>query len=158
METTRHDTATVYVVNDGATALHEHDRLGLWLPPGGHVERDELPHHAAEREVREETGLDPTLLLADPAIETGVVRSLPQPEHLLLEDIHAYEGGEVGHQHVDFVYFASVDSREIVPDGDERAPEHWEWMTPDELANADVGDEVETIGVEAIESVADATL
>lgn len=153
METTRHYTATVYVVHEGATALHEHDRLGLWLPPGGHVDRDELPHHAAEREVREETGLDPTLLLADPAIETGVVRSLPQPEHLLLEDIHAYEGGEIGHQHVDFVYFAAVDSRDIDPDGDERDPEHWEWFEPDELENADIGDEVVEIGTEAIETV-----
>lgn len=27
METTRHFTATVYVVNDGAVALHHHDRL-----------------------------------------------------------------------------------------------------------------------------------
>ncbi|MFB6078944.1 MAG: NUDIX hydrolase [Halarchaeum sp.] len=154
METTRHHTATVYVVHDGATALHEHDRLGLWLPPGGHVERDELPHRAAEREVREETGLEPRLLLADPEIETGVVRSLPKPEHLLLEDIHAYEGGEVGHQHVDFVYFASVDSRDIDPDGDdERAGEHWEWFTPAELEEAGVGDEVERIGIEAVEAV-----
>jgi ADP-ribose pyrophosphatase YjhB (NUDIX family) len=46
METTRHFVATVYVVNGGAVALHEHDRLGMWLPPGGHVEREELPHDA----------------------------------------------------------------------------------------------------------------
>ncbi|WP_164093824.1 NUDIX domain-containing protein, partial [Stenotrophomonas maltophilia] len=60
METTRHTTATIYIVNDGATALHWHRRLGIRIPPGGHVERDELPHEAGLREVREETGLDPT--------------------------------------------------------------------------------------------------
>ncbi|WP_435096024.1 NUDIX hydrolase [Halarchaeum sp. P4] len=155
METTRHYTATTYIVCDGATALHEHDRLGLWLPPGGHVERDELPHHAAEREVREETGLEPTLLLEEPDIETGVVRSLPQPAHFLLEDIHEYEGGEVGHQHVDFVYFAEVDSRDISPQGDERDAAHWEWFTPADLAEADLGAEVVEIGLEAIETVED---
>ncbi|GGL22620.1 NUDIX hydrolase [Halarchaeum grantii] len=153
METTRHYTATAYIVCDGATALHEHDRLGLWLPPGGHVERDELPHRAAEREVREETGLDPTLLLAEPEVETGVVRSLPKPAHFLLEDIHAYEGGEVGHQHVDFVYFARVDSRDVTPRGDERDAEHWEWFTPAELGEADLGEEVVRIGREAIAAV-----
>ena len=47
METTRHFVATVYVVHKGATLLHEHDRLGMWLPPGGHIDRDELPHEAA---------------------------------------------------------------------------------------------------------------
>ena len=42
METTRHFTATTYVVEGDAVALHEHERLGKWLPPGGHVDRDEL--------------------------------------------------------------------------------------------------------------------
>jgi len=154
METTRHFTATVYVVNEGATALHEHERLGLWLPPGGHVDRDELPHETAAREVREETGLDPALLLDAPAIETDVVRSLPQPAHLLLEDIHEYDDGTVGHQHVDFVYFASVPSREVRPAGDgERSAEHWEWFTAAELRAADLGSEVVEIGTEAIETV-----
>ncbi len=62
METTRHFVATVYVVNDGAVALHRHERLGIRIPPGGHVDRDELPHEAGLREVREETGLDPELV------------------------------------------------------------------------------------------------
>lgn len=30
---------------------------GEWMLPGGRVERDETPHHAAERETREETGI-----------------------------------------------------------------------------------------------------
>jgi 8-oxo-dGTP pyrophosphatase MutT (NUDIX family) len=37
--------------------LHLHRKLGMWLPPGGHIERDELPDDAAVREVFEETGL-----------------------------------------------------------------------------------------------------
>ncbi|MFO7833730.1 MAG: NUDIX hydrolase, partial [Halohasta sp.] len=40
METTRHFTSTVYIVHEGATALHHHDRLGIRVPPGGHVDRD----------------------------------------------------------------------------------------------------------------------
>ena len=56
METTRHFVATVYAVHDGAVALHEHDKLEMWLPAGGHLDRDELPHEAALREAREESG------------------------------------------------------------------------------------------------------
>ena len=74
METTRHFTATVYVVNDGATALHEHKRLGIHIPPGGHVDRDELPHEAALREVREETGLEATLLDDTPTVRAAPAR------------------------------------------------------------------------------------
>lgn len=39
-----------------------------WMLPGGHVERAEAPHHAAERETLEETGLEvraDRLLLVD---------------------------------------------------------------------------------------------
>ncbi|MFZ5376385.1 MAG: NUDIX domain-containing protein [Patescibacteria group bacterium] len=37
--------------------LIKHKKLGFWLFPGGHLEEDELPHVAAEREFWEETGL-----------------------------------------------------------------------------------------------------
>jgi 8-oxo-dGTP pyrophosphatase MutT (NUDIX family) len=35
----------------------KHKKLGKWLPPGGHIEPNELPDDAACREVLEETGL-----------------------------------------------------------------------------------------------------
>jgi 8-oxo-dGTP pyrophosphatase MutT (NUDIX family) len=34
----------------------------MWLPPGGHVERGEIPDNAAVREVFEETGLNVELV------------------------------------------------------------------------------------------------
>ena len=50
--------ATTFVVHQDKTLLHLHRSLKMWLPPGGHIDRDELPHIAALREVKEETGLD----------------------------------------------------------------------------------------------------
>jgi 8-oxo-dGTP pyrophosphatase MutT (NUDIX family) len=156
METTRHFVATVYVVCDGATALHQHDRLDMWLPPGGHIDRDELPHEAALREVREETGLDVELVAETQALESETARSLPMPQHLLLEDINVNESGEVGHQHIDFIYYGRADTRDIDPDGhDEAHPEVWEWFTAAELeANREMfaADIVEA-GKAAIEAI-----
>ena len=54
----RHFTVAVFVVHDGCVLLHFHRKLGKWLPPGGHVEDNELPDDAALREVLEETGLE----------------------------------------------------------------------------------------------------
>jgi 8-oxo-dGTP pyrophosphatase MutT (NUDIX family) len=155
METTRHFTATTYVVTDGATALHHHDKLDMWLPPGGHIDRDELPRAAARREVHEEIGQEVTLHEPETAIETGTVSELPGPEYLLLEDIHSYAEGQVGHQHIDFIYFGSVPSREIHPQGDgERGIDHWEWFEPEDLrSRPELSAEVREIGLEAIEVV-----
>jgi 8-oxo-dGTP pyrophosphatase MutT (NUDIX family) len=149
METTRHFTASIYVVADGATALHEHPGLGLRLPPGGHVDRGELPHEAALREAREETGLDPTLLADTADLSSPTARAIPRPRHLMLADVNVCDG-EVGHQHVDHVYYATADRRRIDPDPDEPGPEAWAWYDPDDLRRVDVDADVRELGLEAI--------
>jgi len=155
METTRHFVATVYVVHDGATALHYHDTLEMWLPPGGHVDRDELPHEAAVREVDEELGLDVDLVAPEGDVSSETVRSIPEPQHFLLEDINVTPAGEVGHQHVDFIFYGSVDHREIVPAPGEQPAEDWEWLTPADLdaREVDLPSDVREVGTRAIETV-----
>jgi 8-oxo-dGTP pyrophosphatase MutT (NUDIX family) len=153
MELTRHFTASCYVVVDGAVALHDHKRLDMWLPPGGHVDRDELPHETALRETREETGLDPELVAERDSITSETVRSLPKPQHTQLADVNRHDG-VVGHQHVDLIYYASADAREIDPADGEVPAADWRWFTPAELRAADFlePDSVE-IGLRAIETV-----
>jgi NUDIX domain len=58
----REFTVAVFVVHQGMVLLHWHRRLGLWLPPGGHIDPGELPDEAAVRETLEETGLAIELL------------------------------------------------------------------------------------------------
>ncbi|WP_049971212.1 NUDIX hydrolase [Haladaptatus cibarius] len=153
METTRHFTATTYTVHDGECLLHEHDRLGMWLPPGGHLNRDELPRETALREVEEETGLDVTLLEPQPTISADFGRELSPAEHTMLYDIDSFDG-EVAHQHIDFVYYGESANRTLSPDDGEVAGDDWEWFAPDGLREHDgLTAEVVTLGIEAIERV-----
>ena len=154
METTRHFTATVYVVEGGAVALHHHDRLGIRIPPGGHVDRDELPHEAGLREVREETGLDAELLDDTDAVGAPDGRALPQPRHQMLYDIDVRDG-EVAHQHVDHTYYATVDARTIDPAGDDEAdPDAWAWYDRSALATSDLDPDTVQFALEAIDAAA----
>lgn len=153
METTRHFTTKVYIVNNGATALHEHPTLGIRLPPGGHIERDQLPHEAGRREVYEETGLESELYRDVSDIEVPEGRALPQPAHQILYNVNIHSDGEVGHQHIDFIYFAQVFSREIDPAEGEVSATAWEWYTPEELRESNLDSDTIQIGIEAIETI-----
>ena len=50
-------TAAGMLIHQEKVLLVKHKKLGIWLNPGGHIDEDELPHHAAEREFFEETGI-----------------------------------------------------------------------------------------------------
>ncbi|WP_458185531.1 NUDIX hydrolase [Haladaptatus sp. NG-WS-4] len=153
METTRHFTVSTYVVYDGECLLHEHDRLGMWLPPGGHLDRDELPREAALREVREETGLDVALLEPETSVSADFGRELPPAEHTMLYDVDTFDG-DVAHQHVDFVYYGEAPDRTLAPADGETNGDEWRWFTSDQLRGHDgMTEEVVTLGVEAIERV-----
>jgi 8-oxo-dGTP pyrophosphatase MutT (NUDIX family) len=95
-------TVAVFVVCQGMVVLHRHRKLGLWLPPGGHIEQDELPDEAALREVTEEAGIA-IELVGDRGLDSdypGQPVQLVRPEGIQLEQIGP------DHQHIDLIYFA----------------------------------------------------
>jgi 8-oxo-dGTP pyrophosphatase MutT (NUDIX family) len=134
-EVTRHFTATTFIVHAGKVLLHRHPKQNLWLPPGGHIERDELPDDAARREIEEETGLRLRLHSEDLAarmsleMDCGVV---PQPAFILIEDINPF------HQHVDFTYFAKLEHTGETLDRCTSEPNSFTWFAPEELDIEDV--------------------
>jgi 8-oxo-dGTP pyrophosphatase MutT (NUDIX family) len=98
-DTLRHFTVAVFVVHRQRVLLHWHRKLARWLPPGGHIEDNEVPDDAAVREVREETGLR-VRLVGGQGLPIAAPRQLVVPAGVQVEPIYP------GHEHIDLVYFA----------------------------------------------------
>jgi len=139
---TRDFAATTFVVHEQRTLLLHHRKLGRWLPPGGHIDPNELPDQAAIREVREESGLEVELLAQGSAL--GEVRMLPQPYCILLETIGP------GHQHIDLIYFARVCGGSLAHA--EREAREARWFSWGELADLTIAEDIRELGRRAIES------
>lgn len=76
------------------------------MAPGGHVDENETPPQAAEREVFEETGLKIEFLKQENCwIEAWNGRSIERPYMCVLFDVPP-QGSEPAHQHIDFIYVA----------------------------------------------------
>lgn len=142
MEITRHFTATTFIVYNKKVLLHPHKKLGIWLPPGGHLDRDELPEVAALREVKEETGLDVELYQAPSYYDFKDVGVLKQPQCILLEDINPF------HQHIDFNYFARASTDVLSPRAGEAAT--MRWLSLEEVNALDAPDDVKRLAAEAL--------
>jgi len=67
----------------------------MWLPPGGHIDGNELPTECAVREAKEEAGVDIEIMGQEENYDR--VRVMLHPKIVQLEDI------EPGHQHIDLI-------------------------------------------------------
>lgn len=136
----RHFTATAFVIDSrGRTLLLWHKRLSRWMPPGGHVDADEMPEETARRECKEETGLDVEIIGdAQPDLfrfAGAEGRMLKKPIAMLLENIPASpERGEPAHQHMDFVFLARpLDENQALQLAEEEGGE-LRWFTRDDIS------------------------
>lgn len=89
----------------GRVLLIRHKRLGTWLPVGGELHDGETPLQAAERELREETGL------------TGHFVAQLDPVDGAPTGLVAYEEHPAGKKglHLNFCFVADIDDRPIQP-------------------------------------------
>ncbi|HAU98687.1 MAG: NUDIX hydrolase [Microgenomates group bacterium GW2011_GWF2_45_18] len=104
-------TVAGWLVRDGKVLLIKHRMLGIWLAPGGHVEPNEVPNFAIEREFFEETNLRVRAISALPVLESETSEFLPVPFYADLHWINkpgehkARSNGEICEQHYVFAYF-----------------------------------------------------
>jgi len=107
-----HFTATGIVFNLKKEILMiKHNKLQVWLPPGGHVNENELPDDAVLREILEETGITANIISfqQDLPLSSDACRELERPFAVLLEDI---EGNGV-HNHIDMIYLCEASNDEL---------------------------------------------
>ena len=133
-----HFTATGFVFNEsGEILMIKHKKLGVWLPPGGHIDENELPCKAVLREIYEETGITAEVLSA--ACDLGISADsceLPLPMQILLEDIE----GTGLHNHIDMIYLCVTKDTTLMPQNCEI--DNIGWFTPMEALNLDTFDNV----------------
>lgn len=114
-----HVTGSAIVLGPRGVLLHRHKRLGIWMQPGGHVERGETASDAAARETIEETGV--------------AVAHPPAGPRLVHVDVHA---APRGHTHLDVRYLLHAgDVAPAPPAGESQAVAWFSWA--DAVAVAD---------------------
>lgn len=104
-ELTRDFTVAVFVMWQDQVLLHHHTKLDLWLPPGGHIEPNELPDEAAVREVLEEAGVV-VQLVGEPGLDFTPEPESKEPMQLVRPLAIQLEHISPGHEHIDLIYAA----------------------------------------------------
>lgn len=116
---------SVFVVHRRRVLLIYHKKYREWLPIGGHIELDEDPKEALDREIREECGLRVKILADTPDIAHPGVRPLPTPSYM---DNHRIGSR---HRHVAFVYFGVSSSDRVRLH--EREHREFRWLSAADL-------------------------
>jgi 8-oxo-dGTP diphosphatase len=109
----RHFTATGIVFSPQKEILMiKHKKLQVWLPPGGHVEKDELPEDAVLREIYEETGIIAKIysMKQKLSLSSKHCKELERPFVILLEDMEC----NGLHVHIDMFFLCIALNKELV--------------------------------------------
>ena len=108
-----HFTATGIVFNARREILMiRHNKLKVWLPPGGHIQDNELPDDAVLREIFEETGVMAEIVPNRKKLDLADSHclELEVPFVILLEDIE----GDGTHNHIDMVYICRAVTEDLI--------------------------------------------
>lgn len=146
----RHFTATGLVFNTQMQILLiRHKKLGIWLPPGGHVEPNETPDHAVLREIYEETGIEAALLPNGEATDAGdeYAKVLATPFSVYDEDILAQKK----HFHIDLIYLCVAKTSVLQANLTET--EGLAWFREEQIASLDSYHNARAIIIKAFDHV-----
>ena len=131
---TRDFVTVAFCVNNNKVLLVHHKKLDMWLPPGGHIDKNELPCECTLREFKEETGLDIELIGKEENV--GGIKKLIHPKHIQLEDI------EEGHQHIDLIYFGKLKDPNQPISHQKEEVNNIKWFSEQELESDEIDEEI----------------
>ena len=145
-----HFTATGIVFNSKKEILMiHHNKLKVWLPPGGHVDDNELPDDAVLREIFEETGIKAKIISnkRELALSSKHCKELEIPFIVLLEDIT----GDGTHNHIDMIYLCEAINEELVPQ--ETEIHGIDWFTIEQFDELETFDNVIKTVIQALDFI-----
>lgn len=126
-------TAEVFVVYKNKVLLRKHDKLGIWLSVGGHIELDEDPNQAAIREVKEEVGLD---IVLDGSLRPNISSSNDYYELIPPYFLNVQQNTPT-HKHITLVYFAKASTDQITQLTELEQSSDIKWFTKQDLEKSD---------------------
>jgi 8-oxo-dGTP diphosphatase len=135
-----------YLIHNDRVLLIHHKKLGMWLPPGGHIDRDETPDEAVEREFREELNLKVEILNRSRIpMEGNVKKQLALPLHVNVHNV-----GD--HEHCCFFYACRTKSPEKIK-LNKKELNDFKWFSLDELNQKYISPDVRNIAKKAFETL-----
>jgi 8-oxo-dGTP pyrophosphatase MutT (NUDIX family) len=141
MSVKRCATSTAWALVDDKVLLVKHKWLKIWLAPGGHIELNELPHQAAEREFKEETGLTGEVVSFASMMKGTSSQYLPLPFAINLHTINKPRAGSFCEQHYAFSYFIKPENVLGLSDADEGITAIG-WFGKEEIAGLETTDDI----------------
>lgn len=119
-----------YIIHQNKTLLIHHKKLDIWLPVGGHIDKNETPDQALLREIKEEIDIDVKILnKSDMPLDENTKYNLATP---FCVNVHS-----VGdHNHCCLFYICKAVNPEQLKINNEL--KDFKWFTKDDLNNNSV--------------------
>jgi len=134
-----------YIFHNDKVLLIHHRFLDMWLPVGGHIDKNETPDEALLRETKEEVGIDIEILGKNNIPLNGnVKKNLAVPFHVNVHPVH-------GHEHCCFFYVCKAINPEKLKINHEL--KGFRWLTKEELYDNNLATDVRDIGLKAFELI-----
>jgi len=135
-----------FLIHNNKVLLIHHKKLNLWLPPGGHIDENEVPDDALMREFKEEVSLDIEIIHQNnlPVVDQ-VKRQLAIPFHVNIHNV-----GD--HDHCCFFYLCKLkDSSEVLINKSEILD--YKWFSVEELNQDIISADVRNIALKGFNKI-----
>jgi len=144
METEHEFISTVFVVQNNKVLLNFNNKCKVWVPIGGHIEKNEKPCESVIREAKEESGLDIELVDPYKKFENA---NMMQPVALRLDHITDT------HKHMNLTYFGKIVGGKFREISDDGAPS--KWFSKQDLLETEMPDSIRELGLKSLEALKD---